>query len=381
MLNAKTINDLNKAFEATPQGFVVVDQGVPKFVVIDYETYRKLKKREQPLRPPLDSARGKILVTGGAGYIGSITVRVLQKKGYEVIVFDNLSTGLKERVKGAKLIVADLSDRGALEKVFAEEQIDAVMHFAASIESEESMIDPAKYFQNNVTNGINLLDAMTQHEVYKLVFSSSAAVYGEPLRLPITEETEVKPVSPYGESKLIFEKILQRYSQAYGLHSIGLRYFNAAGAWLEEDLGFSNIGRESHLIPRVLETAAGRAPEVVINGQDYPTVDGTCVRDYIHVLDLAEAHVQALGKLETVNGSHAYNVGAGAGHSVLEVIDAAVEVTGRMIPMKFGPRRAGDPARLVADSSKIKKEFGWVPKHDLKAILESAWRWQNENSK
>lgn len=375
MLSPNTIGDLYKAFESAPGGFVVVDQGVPRFVVIDYETYRKLKKKEQPS----GSARGKILVTGGAGYIGSITTRILQQKGYKVIVFDNLSTGLRERVEGSSLVVADLLDRAALDKVFAENQIEAVIHFAAAIESEESMTDPAKYFQNNVMAGLNLLDSMVEHGASRLIFSSSAAVYGEPSKFPVGEDALCRPTNPYGESKLMFEQILQRYEEAYGLHSVSLRYFNAAGAWLEEGLGPGHLGHQSHLIPRVLEVAQGRAPEIVVNGEDYQTIDGTCVRDYVHVLDLAQAHLLALEKLETVNGSYAYNVGAGAGYSVLEVIDAAVEITGRMIPMKFGPRRAGDSARLVADSSKIKKDLGWAPRHDLKAILESSWRWESEN--
>lgn len=370
MLNPETISDLKKAFEAERAGFLVVDSGVPRFAVLGYETYRKLK------HTPADvHEKGKILVTGGAGYIGSHTVRVLQEQGYEVVVYDNLSTGRREAVRDCKFIEADLADRSALDKVFSEEAVDAVIHFAASVEVEESVRNPAKYFQNNVTNGLHLLDAMVEHEVSKLVFSSSAAVYGEPQTVPVTEDSPCKPTNPYGESKLIFEQFLKRYGEAYGVHSVSLRYFNAAGAWAEADLGYNRERRESHLVPRVLDVAARKTSEIEVYGQDYATPDRTCIRDYIHVLDLAEAHVLALQKLETSNGSYIYNVGTGLGHSVLEVVDTAVEVTGRMIPIRFSSRRAGDPERLVADSSKLMRELEWRPKHDLASILKSAWEW------
>ncbi len=375
MLNSKTLNDLNNAFLESPGGFVVVDSGQPKFVVLDYLTYQSLRQEK-----PITKKIKKILVTGGAGYIGSVTVRLLQKQGYEVVVFDNLSTGKQERVKDCKLVVADLGDRAALAKVFGEEQIDAVIHFAASIEVEESVQNPAKYFQNNVACSSNLLDAMVAAQVAKLVFSSSAAVYGEPLELPITENAPCNPTNPYGETKLLFERILHWYERAHKIHSVSLRYFNAAGAWPEENLGFRN-GDETgtHLIPRVLEVAVGRKPQIEVYGQDYETPDGTCIRDYIHVLDLAHAHIAAFQKLEASNGAYVYNVGIGTGNSVLEVIDEAVEVTGRMIPMAVGPRRAGDPARLVADSTLLQKELHWRPEHDLRAILESSWQWLKGN--
>ncbi len=371
-LNPETISDLNKSFALEPNGFLVVDSGVPRFAVLDYETYRKLKHT-----PAVSAKKGKVLVTGGAGYIGAVTARLLQEtRGYEVIVFDNLSTGKKERVQGYKFIEADLLDRAALDKVFSEEQIEAVIHFAASIEVEESMRNPAKYFQNNVLGGLNLLDSMVEHSVAKIVFSSSAAVYGEPRELPIKEESSCNPTNPYGETKLIFEKILKWYEEAYGLRSVSLRYFNAAGAWPEKNLGYNHTAEESHLIPRLLLVASGKGGEIEVYGEDYPTEDGTGIRDYIHVLDLASAHLLALRKLENVNGSFVYNVGTGKGTSVLEVIEAAVEITGRMIPMKFKERRAGDPARLVADHTKFKTEFAWQPKYDLRAILESSWTWQ-----
>lgn len=372
MLTPQTLNDLNKAFQTSPQGFVVVDSGRPKFVVLGYQTYQQLREQKKPV-----PRAGKILVTGGAGYIGAVTVRLLQQRGYEVIVYDNLSTGLRERVKDCQLVVADLADRAALEKVFSEEKIETVIHFAASIEVEESMMDPSKYLRNNVVNGLNLLDAMTEHEVDKIVFSSTAAVYGEPEKLPITEDTPCMPTNFYGETKLMFEKILQWYAQCYGLRSASLRYFNAAGAWEEEDLGYNLSDKESHLIPRVLNVALGKSPEIEIYGQDYPTPDGTCIRDYIHVLDLAHAHLLALQKLEQGNGAYVHNVGSGQGHSVLEVVEEAVEVTGRMIPIRVSSRRPGDSAQLVADNGQLLREFGFRPKYDLRSILESSWRWQN----
>lgn len=374
MLTPETISDLNKAFRSSPEGFLVVEQGLPRFAVLDYEIYQKLKKERQQETP-----FQKILVTGGAGYIGSVTSRILQQKGYEVVVYDNLSTGRKERVKNCRLIIGDLTDSTLLEKVFAEEHFDAVMHFAASIEALESAQNPSKYFRNNVGNGLNLLDAMVKHGVKRLIFSSSAAVYGETKESAVTESADCRPTNPYGESKLIFERLLHWYGEVFGLCSVSLRYFNAAGAWAEAGLGYQNGGAESHLIPRVLDVAAGRSPEIGVFGQNYPTPDGTCIRDYIHVLDLAEAHVLALRKLLVSNGVYTYNVGTGRGHSVLEVIDEAVEITGRMIAMRFAGRRAGDPARLVADNSKFLQEFDWQPKYDLQHILKSSWKWHSRH--
>lgn len=362
MLQPQTLADLHRAMKSAPKGFLIVDSGSPRYAVLDYKTYKGLTERK------------KILVTGGAGYIGSVAARLLQKSGFEVVVFDNLSTGRREAVRGAKLVVGDLMDRAALDELFREEKFHAVMHFAASVEVEESVADPQKYFQNNVVGSFNLLDAMVAAGVKKLVFSSSAAVYGEPKQIPVSEDAPCRPESPYGMSKLVFEDILKSYEQAYGLHSVSLRYFNAAGAWPEEDLGYRAEG-SSHLIPHVMDVAAGRQSELEVFGQDYPTPDGTGIRDYIHVLDLGAAHLVALQKLSQSNGAYVYNVGTGHGNSVSEIIDKTVEITGRMVPIRFAPRRAGDPARLVADSSKLQKELGWRPQHDLASILQSSWEW------
>lgn len=371
MLENETINDLHKAFAGAPGGFLVVDQGVPSFAVLPYRIYQTLMKSKTKSKKIK-----KILVTGGAGYIGSHTVKLLSDAGYETVVFDNLSTGRKEAVGEAKLIVGDLEDRAALDKVFTKEKFDAVIHFAASIEVEESVADPAKYFQNNVVNGLNLLNAMAAYGVDKIVFSSSAAVYGEPEKNPILETSPCNPTNPYGETKLAFEKILKWYAAGYGLNSVSLRYFNAAGAMPEAGLGYDKSLKHTHLIPRVLDAALGNTPEIQVFGKDYKTPDGTCVRDYIHVLDLASAHLAALKKLETGSGYHIYNVGTGRGYSVLEIIDAAVDITGRMIPMKIAGRRPGDPAQIFADSRLLQKDLGWKPRHDLKSIIQSSWDWQ-----
>ncbi len=371
MIDNRTISDLNKAITAAPEGFLIVDSGQPSFAVLPYQIYQTLMKSKKT-----GKKIKKVLVTGGAGYIGSHTVRSLVEGGHEVVVFDNLSTGRKEAVGDAKLVVGDLADRKLLDKVFKDDKFDAVIHFAASIEVEESVENPAKYYQNNVINGLNLLDAMIANGVGKIVFSSSAAVYGEPEKNPIPETLACNPTNPYGETKLVFEKILKWYSTAYGLNSVSLRYFNAAGALPEENLGYERGLKHSHLIPRVLDAALGKTPEIKVFGNDYKTPDGTCVRDYIHVLDLAAAHLAALKKLEKDAGAHIYNVGTGRGYSVLEIIDEAVEITGRMIPMKFADRRPGDPAKIFADSRKLQKELGWKPEHNLKSIIQSSWNWQ-----
>lgn len=377
MLNPQTISDLNQAFLAEPSGFLIVDSGRPRFAVLDYDTYLRLKRKEAGA----ELLSQIILVTGGAGYIGSITTRLLQKKGYQVVVLDNLSAGREERVQNCELVVGDLADRAVLDKIFKEHKISAVIHFAASIEVEESMRNPAKYFENNLTNGINLINAMVENGVTNLVFSSSAAVYGQPEKCPITEGMICHPTNPYGETKLVFEKILHWYTESYGLKSVSLRYFNAAGAWPEENLGFAISGRETHLIPRVMQVAGGKISEIEIFGNDYETGDGTGVRDYVHVLDLADAHILALSRLQDVSRADVYNVGTGRGHSVLEVIEEAVEVSGRMVPIKFQARRSGDPARLVADVSKINQEFAWQAKRGLREILMSSWQWVNNQNK
>lgn len=372
MLEPKTLSDLSKAFETEPHGFVVADSGRPRFVVLDYEAYRRLQGGT-----PTKMAK-KVLVTGGAGYIGSITVRLLQQHGYEVVVFDNLSTGRRESVSDCELVVGDILDAGALEDVFAAHEFGAVIHFAALIEVEESVNDPGRYFQNNVVGGINLLEAMNRHGVKRMIFSSSATVYAEPESLPLRESSPCAPQNPYGESKYIFERILKSYVECAGLTAVSLRYFNAAGAWPEEELGF-RLEDNSLLVPRVMNVAAGRVSEINVFGQDYPTHDGTCIRDYVHVRDLAEAHLAALEKLPDASGFSVYNVGTGKGTSVLEIIESAVDITGRMIPMKVSGRRPGDLAQSVADSSAFQTATGWRPQHDLKSIIQSAWQWHRHN--
>ncbi|MDP3740789.1 MAG: UDP-glucose 4-epimerase GalE [bacterium] len=319
----------------------------------------------------------KILVTGGAGYIGSHTVKLLQEQGFDPIVFDNLSTGHSSSVS-CPLIVGDLADKNLLKKVFSEYEISAVIHFASLLIVEESMLFPSKYFENNIVNGLNLLNAMVDRGVKKIIFSSSASVYGEPHYQPIDEDHPKSPISPYGETKWIFEKILKWYSSAYDLSSVSLRYFNAAGASLDANLGEDKQG-VTQLIPRVLKVAAKEMDSLKINGNDYETSDGTCIRDYIHVLDLAQAHVLGLNKLEQASGNFAYNVATGKGSSIREVVNAAVEITGKMIPIEYAPRRPGDPASLVADASKIQTELGFAPKYsDLNTILSTAWAWQEK---
>jgi UDP-glucose 4-epimerase len=317
----------------------------------------------------------RVLVTGGAGYIGSVVTEELIRDGHEVIVYDNLSKGHRGAlVEEARFIQADLIDGEALRDAL--EGVEAVIHMAADALVGESVADPAKYYRNNVVAGINLLEAMRDQRVSRIVFSSTAAVYGEPQRQPIEETDPTSPSNPYGETKLAFERALKWYELAYGLRYASLRYFNAAGAtrrfgeWHEP---------ESHLIPIVLQVAAGKREFVEIYGDDYPTRDGTCVRDYIHVADLARAHVLALSTLD--ERSSIYNLGCGGeGYSVREVIEAAREVTGRQIATRVGPRRPGDPAVLRASSEKIKRELNWVPKmQDLRAIIESAWVWMLEH--
>ena len=318
-----------------------------------------------------------ILVTGGAGFIGSHTVKLLQEQGLDVLVLDNLSTGHASSVS-ARLIVGDLADKALLKKIFNEYTIDAVIHFAASLIVEESVLFPGKYFENNVTNGLNLLQAMAAANVEKIIFSSTAAIYGEPHYEQIDEGHPRLPINPYGESKLIFEKILKWFSQAHGLSSVSLRYFNAGGASADASLG-EDKAVVTHLIPQVLRVAARQQEVLKVFGNDYPTHDGTCIRDYVHVLDLVQAHLLALNKLNEDTGAFAYNVGTGTGHSVNEVVTTAMEITGKMIPIEYSPRRAGDPAALVADVTKIKSELGFEPKYsDLSTIIRTAWAWHQK---
>lgn len=321
----------------------------------------------------------KILVTGGAGYIGSVVVEECLRDGHEVVVFDNLVKGHRESVPDEAIFVeGDLFEGELLKQTFQENKIEAVIHMAAYSLVGESVQNPAKYYQNNVVAGLSLLDAMRASEVKKIVFSSTAATYGEPEKQPIEETDKNAPTNPYGESKLAFEKALHWYENAYGIHYASLRYFNAAGA--SERCGEMH-DPETHLIPIVLQAAAGERSHVEIYGDDYPTRDGTCVRDYIHVIDLARAHILALSILN--ERSAIYNLGCGGdGYTVREVIDFAKEITGREIPVKVAPRRAGDPAVLVASSDKIKNELGWQPEfQDLRLIIESAWKWmENRNN-
>ena len=315
----------------------------------------------------------KILVVGGAGYIGSICSELLLDEGYEVAVFDNLSEGHRRAVdERAEFIEGDLADRGQIEVTLRETKADAVMHFAASASVGESMQNPSKYFINNVANGVNLLDAMVATGVKRLVFSSTCATFGPPERIPIDETLPQRPINPYGESKLAFERILRWYDEIHGLRFVALRYFNAAGA--SEKLG-EDHGLEAHLIPNVLRVALGQRSHVEIYGTDYDTPDGTCIRDYIHILDLSQAHILAL----TAEKSEFYNIGTGGGSSVREVIDTCRKITGHEIPVVEKPRRAGDPPRLIAASAKIKRELGWQPRfQDLQSIVESAWKWHQK---
>ncbi|MCL5058040.1 MAG: UDP-glucose 4-epimerase GalE [Actinobacteria bacterium] len=320
-----------------------------------------------------------ILVTGGAGYIGSHTVRRLIRKNYNVVVLDNLSKGHRAAVGGVKLVVGDTSDRVLLKKLFSECKIDAVIHFAASSLVGESAIAPSAYYQNNVAGGLSLLDAMAESGVRRLIFSSTAAVYGEPKEIPIPEEHFASPVNPYGATKLAMEEAMRWYAGAYGLHYASLRYFNAAGADPAGDIG-EDHSPETHLIPIVLKAALNVLPRIEIFGADYATPDGTCIRDYVHVNDLAEAHILALEPLFSGASPAVYNLGNGCGHSVLEVIKAAEVVTGRPIPVRYSERRPGDPAVLVAGAGRIKAQLGWSPRYTaIGDIIETAWIWHKNH--
>lgn len=316
----------------------------------------------------------KILVTGGAGYVGSHAVRLLAKHGHDVSIYDNLSTGDRQMADGFRFIEGDLSDTATLDRAL--EGVELLMHFAASAYVGESVANPRKYFENNVQNGLRLLNASTDAGVRKIVFSSTCAVYGTPAELPITEATPCKPVSPYGESKLFFERALESYDGAYGVKSVRLRYFNAAGADESGEIGELHFP-ETHLIPLALEAASGMRSNLHIFGDDYPTSDGTCVRDYIHVVDLGTAHLQAAEYLQNGGNSVALNLGTGTGYSVKEVISAVEEVTGRPVPVLLCSRRAGDPPVLVADCRMAHKILGWTPSRSLKQTVASAWRWMN----
>ena len=322
-----------------------------------------------------------ILVTGGAGYIGSHVVKELGREGYRPLVYDNLSTGHRWAIKGDELIEGDLGDKRHVEEILHKEKPLAVMHFAASALVGESVERPELYFRNNVINSFNLLEAMLACGVKRFIFSSSAAVYGNPLQVPIVEDHPLAPVNPYGEGKVFVERALRWYEQAHGLSYISLRYFNAAGADPDSELGEAH-DPETHLIPRVLDVAMGKMPFIEIYGTDYDTPDGTCIRDYIHVADLAQAHILALEALLNGAQSRAYNLGNQRGFSVKEVVDVVRAVASHPIPVRESSRRQGDPPVLVASSERIKKELGWKPRYDdLKIIVETAWGWMKKGGR
>lgn len=317
----------------------------------------------------------KVIVTGGAGYIGSHAVRSLAKAGYRVLILDNLSSGHREAVKGYELVECDLAEKGKVSEIFRSFCPDAVMHFAGSIEAGESMTDPKRFYNNNVANGLILLDAMLENSVRKIVFSSSAAVYGEPERIPISEEDVKNPTNVYGLTKLIFEQMLNSYNQAYGISSVSLRYFNAAGADPSGEIGADHKNK-THLITLAMLTALGKRDSIKIFGTDYDTQDGTCIRDYIHVTDLADAHVLALQHIHNKNIYTHFNLGSEQGNSVREVLNVTKRITGVNFRVDEVSRRDGDPAKLIASSQKAKTVLNWNPKFkDIDTILETAWHW------
>jgi UDP-glucose-4-epimerase GalE len=318
-----------------------------------------------------------VFVTGGAGYIGSHVVRLLLASGHHVRVFDNLSEGHEAALPSGALYKGDLMDDDRLVRGLTE-RYDCVMHFAANCYVGESMTDPEKYYFNNIVGGLRLLSAMRRAGCKRLVFSSTAATYGNPIKTPISEDHPTQPINAYGQTKLDFEHAMAYFASAYGIGYVALRYFNAAGAAPDGTLG-EDHDPEPHLIPVILKTALGQLHEVKVFGVDYPTPDGTCIRDYVHVNDLAEAHILAMHSIEPGKG-RIYNLGNGSGYSVRQVIDAAKRITGRQIPVTEGPRRAGDPAVLVASSEKIVRELGWRPKYPaIETIIETAWKWHKSH--
>lgn len=319
-----------------------------------------------------------ILVAGGAGYIGSHMVALLVERGYEVVVVDNLCTGHWQAVKGAKLRVGDVRDGAFLDSVFTEFKVDGVINFAAFSLVGESVTKPLKYYGNNVAGSQSMLSAMERHGVNKIVFSSTAATYGEPEKQPIEETDRTQPTNPYGESKLAIEGMLKWCHQAYDIGYAALRYFNAAGSNTDVCIG-EDHGPETHLIPLVMKTALGQRATIGIFGEDYPTADGTCIRDYIHVRDLVEAHLLALEHLERGGESGVFNLGSGDGFSVKEIIDTSRRITGKEIPAVVEPRRAGDPSVLIASNQKAAQVLGWTPKRGLDEIIADAWAWHQSH--
>lgn len=316
-----------------------------------------------------------VLVTGGAGYVGAHACKALAAAGYQPVVYDNLVHGHELAVRWGPLERGELSDRARLDEVFDRHCPEAVMHFAAFTAVGESVSDPGKYYRNNVAGSLALIEATAAHGVDRLVFSSTAAIYGLPDRIPITEDAPNNPINPYGRSKLMIEQILFDFEAAHGLKSAIMRYFNAAGASPDGEIGECH-DPETHLIPLALDAVAGKGPELTVFGTDYPTPDGTCVRDYIHVSDLADAHVQALDRLAASGTTRAYNLGTGSGVSVREILNAVEKVTGKAVPHRLGPRRPGDPPVLVSDPSRARAELGWeAGKSDIETIIATAWAW------
>jgi len=320
----------------------------------------------------------KILVTGGAGYIGSHVCKALSKKGHEVIVFDNLEYGHSDLARWGTLVQGDLLDRAVLASVFRKYSPKAIMHFAAYAYVGESVTDPAKYYRNNVLGSLNLVEAVREFGVKNFIFSSTCAVYGTPARVPISEDMALNPINPYGNTKLVIEKLLEDYGEAYGIKSVRLRYFNAAGADPDGEAGEDHTP-ETHLIPLVLDAAMGLREAITIYGDDYATPDGTCLRDYIHVTDLADAHVLALEYLIKGGRTRAINLGNSQGHSVKEVIEQVKKVSGCEFKVRVGPRRPGDPPSLVGSNRMAEKVLGWSPRRsEIKTIIEDAWRWHRQ---
>ena len=325
------------------------------------------------------SVRGNILVTGGAGYIGSHACKALARAGYLPVAYDNLVYGHEWAVKWGPLERGDILERNRLDEVIRHYRPSAIMHFAAFAYVGESVTDPGKYYRNNAVGSLQLLEAARDHAIGTFVFSSTCATYGMPDCLPITEDTPQNPINPYGASKLMVERMLADFGVAHGMRAASLRYFNAAGADPDNEIGEAH-SPETHLIPLVLDAASGRRPDVTIFGDDYATPDGTCIRDYVHVSDLADAHVKALAWLEGGAPGGAFNLGNGAGFSVRDVIRAAEQVTGTSLAVRYGPRRAGDPASLVSDASRARTQLGWQPRRaQLDEILATAWAWHQRN--
>lgn len=321
-----------------------------------------------------------ILVAGGAGYIGSHACKLLERQGYHPVVLDNLVRGHRWAAKWGTFVEADLADRQVVKQVLLAHRIRVVLHFAAYAYVGESVHEPGKYYRNNVANTLSLLEAMVEAGADRIIFSSTCATYGEPRSLPIVEEHPQDPINPYGRTKLVVEGMLRDFETGHGIRHVNLRYFNAAGADPDGEVG-EDHDPETHLIPLVLDVAQGKRPHISMFGSDYPTRDGSCVRDYIHVVDLADAHLLAMDHLLSGGASRSFNLGNGLGHSVREVVETARRVTGRPIPLVEEPRRPGDPATLVGGSNRIRTELGWKPRYaDLATIVETAWKWHTGSS-